>query len=160
MVSSNLDSSRYRPSVHCTRPNLHRWLGQHSGRGGSRPVNDRECSGDRINCVQDRRSAPGSQDWYRGRPDFRGHRQEHTLLRHIHTNWIRYDFVFNPIGPACDYKCDHVELCCQWCLFPYRWYPWNVQCDYKISHCYVFFFTDNMSLSRVLHLRLSWCACQ
>ena len=135
MVSSNLDSVRHCPSVHCTRSTLCCWLEIHSLNSRPCPVHDRECSGDRINRVQSLQGVPWSQDCYCGWPSFRGHWRKHTSACHIHNNWICYGFVFNPIGSACGYHCNHA--CFQGCLFLHHWYPWNAQCDYIIIHCYI-----------------------
>ena len=128
MISSNLDSRRHWPSVGCKWSIWPSWVEWNSGYSGYRPVHDRECPGDRINRVQDLQGVTGSQDCYCGRPNFRGHSQEHTSARRIYNNWIWYGFVFNAIDPACGHHCEYG--CCLWCLLPYEWYPWNAQCDY------------------------------
>ena len=56
------------------------------GHKGVEYVDDRECSGDRIDRVQDLQGVPESQDWYRGRPNVRGHWREQTSACHIHNN--------------------------------------------------------------------------
>ena len=73
----------------------------------SHAVYDRECSGDRVDRVQDPQGVLGSQDCYLGRPNIGGHSREHTSARHIHTNWIWHGFVFNPIGSPCGFRCNH-----------------------------------------------------
>ena len=114
-----------------------------------------ECFGDRINRVQDLQGVPGSQDCYYGRPYFWGHWREYTSACHIHNNWIWVGFVFNPIALALGYHYEHGGCL----LCPHPWYPYNTQCDYD-DQSLLCYFTDNMSLFRVLHLPLSWCGCQ
>ena len=60
MVSSNMYSGRYCPSVLCTRPISLSWVDCHSGHSGSRPVHDCECSHDSINRFQDLQGVPES----------------------------------------------------------------------------------------------------
>ena len=90
------------PRLQCRRSICSFWPEEHTGHHQSRHVDERECSGNVLNCVQDLQSIPRSQIYYHlGREFFGHHWRDKTLVNHVHHNWIRHGVVYHPVGSGC-----------------------------------------------------------